>query len=83
MYYIIEIQQTNDVPAILTQTAETKNEALSKFHLIMASAALSSVEYHTCVVMDEQGKYLERECFIHAAPEPEPETAEPEVTEGE
>lgn len=83
MYYIIEIQETDGVPAILTQTQDTKDKALSVFHTILGYAALSEVEYHTCVVMDEQGRYIARECFIHPRPEPEPEATASEVTEGE
>lgn len=68
MYYVIELQTTGDAPASIVQTRADKNEALSVFHGILAFAATSSVDYHTCVVMDEQGRYIARECFDHTPP---------------
>ena len=65
MYYIIEIQETNKVPAMLTNTAATKNEALSKYHTVLSFAAISQVEFHSCVILDEQGRQIARECFNH------------------
>lgn len=69
MYSIIELQTSNGQTAHIYQTAETKNEAMSKFHTVLASAAISPVEMHTCVVMDEEGKYLARECYKHPVAE--------------
>ena len=66
MYYIVEIQDTPGTSAaLLHYTEETRNAAMSKFHSIMSYAAISTIPYHTCVVMDEQGKYLARECYEH------------------
>ena len=65
MYSIIELQTTNGQTAHLYQTAETKNEAMSKFHTVLSYAATSNVTYHACIVMDEEGKYLARECYTH------------------
>jgi hypothetical protein len=69
MYSIIELQTNNGQTAHLYQTAVTQNEAMSKFHTVLASASISSVEIHTCVVMDEEGKYLARECYKHLSAE--------------
>lgn len=65
MYSIIELQTTGGQTTHIYQTAETKNEAMSKFHTVLSFAATSSVEFHACVVMDEQGKYIARECYQH------------------
>ena len=65
MYSVIELQTNSGQTTHLYQTAETKNEAMSKFHTVLASAAISSVEVHTCVVMDEAGKCLALECYRH------------------
>lgn len=65
MYIIIELQTTNGQTANIVQTKETKAEAMSAYHSILAAAAISAVEYHTAIVMDEQGKYLARECYEH------------------
>lgn len=65
MYSIIELQTNDGQTAHIYFTASTRNEAMSKFHQVMAAASISQVEYHTCVVMDEKGQYLARECYEH------------------
>lgn len=65
MFIIIELQTTNGQTGNIVTTRETKDEAMSAYHNILAGAAVSSVEYHTAVVMDEQGRYLARECYEH------------------
>lgn len=65
MYIIIELQTTDGQTANIVSTRNTKDEAMSTYHSILAAAAISQVEYHTAVVMDEEGKYLARECYRH------------------
>lgn len=65
MFIIIELQTTKGQTANIVTTRETKDEAMSAYHSILAAAAISNVEYHTAVVMDEQGRYLARECYVH------------------
>lgn len=56
MYIIQEVQTSNNrtalLPAILK---ESREEMESSYHSIMAAAAISSVEIHTCIVYDEHG----------------------------
>lgn len=73
MYIVIELQTTDGVTANIVQTKETKDEAMSSYHSILASAAVSKIHYHTAVVMDEEGRYLARECYKHI---PMPEATE-------
>ena len=65
MYIIVELQTTNGKTANIVTTKDTLNEAMSAYHMILASASISSVEYHTAVVMDVEGRYLARECYQH------------------
>jgi len=65
MYIVIELQTTNGQTANIVQTKDTKEEAMSAFHTIMAAAAISSVEYHACIVADRTGRVLARECYEH------------------
>ena len=65
MFSIIELQTTNEVTSHIYNTAETKEQAMNIYHTTLSYAAASQVEYHTCVVMDEQEKYLVRECYEH------------------
>lgn len=65
MYSIIELQTTDGQTVHIYNTAETQAQAMSIWHTTLSYAALSDVEYHACVVMDEQGKYIARECYEH------------------
>lgn len=65
MYIIIELQTTGGHTANIVTTKETKDEAMSAFHSILASAAISKVEYHTAIVVDKKGQYIARECYEH------------------
>lgn len=69
MYTILELQTNNGQTSIPTpiKTAETKNEAMSKYHGILFAAAVSAVECHTAMVVDQEGKTLARESYYHAA----------------
>ena len=71
MFYIIEIQEDHEGHgAIVTpiQTAETKDEAMSKYHGILMYAAVSALRNHTCMVVDGTGQYFARETYHHPAP---------------
>ena len=56
MYFICETQTQKDGSAAhLMQTAGTLNEAESKYHQILAAAAISSVPIHACIIFDDHG----------------------------
>ena len=67
MYIILELQANDNWTTVVTpiQTAEEKNEAMSKYHGILFSAAISSVPCHTAMVIDERGQCLARETYVH------------------
>lgn len=65
MYSIIELQTTAGQTAHIYQTAATRDDAMSKFHGILSFASISQVEYHTCIVLDEEGRTIARECYMH------------------
>ena len=70
MYFVIEIQisQGGAGSNLVTQHA-TKNEALSKYHTILAYAAVSELPCHSAVVLDEEGRTIAREAFVRNMPE--------------
>lgn len=69
MYFILETQVTDGVGSALPiKTANTKNQAMSIYHTILASASISEVERHTCIVVDEEGNYLAKESYKHPRP---------------
>lgn len=67
MFSIIELQTENDVTAHLYDTATTRQEAMSKYHTVLAAAAVSEVDYHACVVMNEDGVTIARESYHHGS----------------
>ena len=77
MYYIIEIQESQDgVPSNIVKTAPSRNEALSVYYSTLSFAAISEVYIHTVIVMDAHGQYLARDSFTHKPEEPLPEVTE-------
>lgn len=79
MYFIVELQVNGDSGANIVQTADTYEKAMSKYHTVLASASVSEVEKHSCIVLDDEGRHMARECYKHIK-EPEP-TPEPTVEE--
>ena len=56
MYIIQEIQTENNVTTLLPAIQrESKLDAESAYHSIMAAAATSAVDVHTCIIYDEHG----------------------------
>lgn len=72
MFFIIELQVNGESGANIVQTADSYENAMSKYHTVLASAAVSEVEKHTCIVLDDEGRHMARECYEHIK-EPEPE----------
>ena len=72
MYLVIELQKTgNQVTNLVTQH-ETALEAESKFHTVLGFAAVSSVDVHSAVLMDEKGFVYRSESYDHTTPAEEP-----------
>ena len=67
-YIVIEIQKVADgtvaIPPI--NTYDSFFEALSRYHTILAAAAVSSVPVHTCVVLNEVGQEIRMDSYNKA-----------------
>lgn len=75
-YIVVEIQaNANGTVGILTDSFENFQEADRKFHLVLAAAAVSEVETHSCVMLASDGRHLKADTYSHKAEEPE----DPEV----
>lgn len=74
MLVVIELQTTNGVTALLTDTFNDRAAAENKYHAILSAAAVSSVEEHAAVMMDHKGFVIKNEIYYH------PKASEP-VTE--
>ena len=68
MYIVLEIQTSTTV-ATLVNSYEDRNQAESKYHQILTAAALSSVPKHSAVLMDDEGRTIKSETYIHEVTE--------------
>lgn len=65
MFIVIELQTNDGKTASLINAFENKNEAESKYHQILASASISSVNVHAAVLLDERGNLEKSEYYLH------------------
>lgn len=65
MYFIIELQVNGNNGANIIKTVDTYEQAMSTYHTVLASASISSVNKHSCVVLDDEGRHISRECYVH------------------
>ena len=61
-YLVIEIQNNTVLPV---HVKDNREEAESTFHMILASACISSVETHTAVLMNNEGFVIDSKCYKH------------------
>lgn len=66
MYIVIEIQ-TNKSGAVgtLVNSYENRDQAESKYHTILAAAAISTLPCHAAVLLTEQGGILTSAYYEH------------------
>lgn len=73
-YLVIEIQTNTDgTVGNLVYSYDDRNQAESKYHAVLAAAAISALPMHTCDLIQADGILLARQCYVH----------EQEVVEGE
>ena len=71
-YMVIEMQTTHDGQVANTCTThDTIEQAESKYHTVLAAAAVSAVDYHSAAMLTDRGGFVKSECFTHYV-EPEP-----------
>ena len=75
-YIVIELQTYADgtVGNIVT-SHDTRDAAESKFHTVLAAAAISQLPCHAAIILGNDGFVIDNKCYKHevAAPEPAPE----------
>jgi len=87
-YYIMEIQKYADgsyghiVHVAYDEDATlARNKAESKYHEVLAAAAVSQLPSHSATILSTDGRQVANQCYYHAIPAPEPEPEpEPEPT---
>lgn len=66
MYLVIEIQKSNDGNlAHLESVHETKEEAEQKYHTVLSFAAVSAIDVHSAVMLDDTGARIKGETYYH------------------
>lgn len=69
-YLVIEIQTNADgTVGNLVFAYDSRLEAESKYHTVLAAAALSALPMHACALMQNDGRLLARECYEHVQAE--------------
>ena len=73
MYVTVEcITKQDDSFMVNTFKKETRDEAESSYHSILASAAKSTHKIHAATLLNAEGYVLKNECYKHEMiPEPE------------
>lgn len=66
MFTVVELQtNASKQTGVLTYTYDTEAEAMSKYYLILSSAAVSSVAVHGAVMMDDHCMPIRFEALEH------------------
>lgn len=65
---VIEIQHSNDgSTACITTTYQDNNVAEQKYHQILSAAAVSEVDVHSAVILDDTGMRIKGETYYHGS----------------
>lgn len=75
-YFIVEIQKLGENQyAHIVHEASTRNEAESKYHQVLAAAAISNIPKHGAIMFTDEGYPLMHQNYVHTVV---PEVIEPE-----
>lgn len=64
MYIVLEIQ-ASDTIATTINSYEDRNTAESRYHQILAAAAMSTIPHHSAVLMNEVGNTIKSDSYTH------------------
>ena len=64
-YIVMEIQRFEDGMSTPSYAYDTPEAAESKYHQILASAAVSSLPRHAAILMSDEGFPLRHESYTH------------------
>lgn len=68
-YMVIELQKNGETLSAITVSYTDRAAAYSRFHTMAAAAAISNVEKHTVLLVNDDGFTLERATFVHEVTE--------------
>lgn len=74
MFIVIEIQTNADgTVGTIVNSYASQPQAESKYHTILAAAALSAVPVHAAVILTNDGRMVSFQSYDHRPPDPEAE----------
>ena len=65
LYIVIELQKTGNQMANIVTSHNTLQDAQYKFYTVAASAAISQLDKHSVVLMNDEGFTIEKLSFEH------------------
>lgn len=66
MYIVIELQKNDQgVVSNIVTPFDTLAEAESKYHSILASAAISKIPVHSAIIVSEEAFPVKYQCYKH------------------
>lgn len=66
MYIVIELQtMEGGTVANIVTSYNSRDEAFSHFHTILAAAAVSSLPVHAAIILDNYGRQIAAQAFTH------------------
>ncbi len=65
LYIVIELQKTGNQMANIVTSHNTLQDAQYKFYSVAASAAISQLDKHSVVLMNDDGFTIEKLTFEH------------------
>ena len=68
-YIVVELQTNGGTTANIVTTHATREEAESKYHTVLAAAAVSSVEIHSATILAPDGFQLMSQAYHHTTSE--------------
>lgn len=72
VFYVIEIQTADGAGSVVPFTFTDRDQAESKYHSLLAVAAVSDVQKHGAMLFNADGFMIKSQVYDHT-PEPEPE----------
>lgn len=69
MFIVIELQTSGTQTANLVTSHTTLAEAEAKYHNVLAAAAVSSLDAHGAIMVNDRCVPIKHECYTHTAEE--------------
>lgn len=66
MFVVIELQKNEEgIVSNIVTSHETQAEAESKYHYVLAAAAVSKIPVHSAIIISEEGFPIMHQCYKH------------------